>query len=261
MMNSYQTLQITPISDEVIHIALNRADAANAINTQMGRDIQAAFSEHGQYPCRAVILSGLGKHFCAGADLKERKDMSKSQWHEQHGALENAQEAVAHCAVPVIAAVQGAAYGGGLELALACDFIYAAKNARFALTETTLGIIPGMGGTQRLPRRIGIARAKELIYLGKPFSADQALEWGVVNHLHDETSLLDEAIGCAKHIADNAPLAVRAAKKAIDVGIDHALHEALALELQHYNTLLETKDRHEGINAFNEKRKANFRAE
>ncbi len=160
---------------------LNRPDAANALNAGMALELKDFFLSYQKY--RAIILTGEGKHFCAGADLKERKDMDEAAWHAQHHAFEAALFAILHCPVPVIAAVNGAAMGGGLELALACDFIYAAETARFALTEVTLGIMPGMGGTQSLPRRVGVARAKELIFTGKPFSAAEAYAWGMVNKL------------------------------------------------------------------------------
>lgn len=261
MFNTHNTLSMKALEGEVALVQLNRPEAANALNTDLAMDLHHAFTELAESEFRAVVLAGAGRNFCAGADLKERRGMTEAQWQRQHDALEEAQRAVLHCPVPVIAAVHGAAYGGGLELALACDFIYAAQTARFALTETTLGIMPGMGGTQLLPRAIGAGLARELIYLGKAFSAAEAHHWGMVNQLLPEAELLDTAIACAVNIARNAPLAVRASKNAIREGLDAPLHEALQIELTYYNSLLASKDRQEGINAFNEKRKPAFTGE
>src|SRR5262249_49534898 len=142
------------------------------------------------------------------------------------------------CPVPVIAAVNGAAYGGGCELALAADFIYAASNARFALTETRLGIIPGAGGTQTLPRAIGTRRAMELIYTASPFTADEAFSWGLVNKVVPGERLLEETWNVAERIAANAPLAVRQAKKSIRVGVQMDIHHGLQFALEAYNLLV-----------------------
>jgi enoyl-CoA hydratase/carnithine racemase len=241
----------------VLLVTLNRPEAANALSQKMGEEIAQCFASL-PADTRAVIITGSGKHFCAGADLKERKGMSNEQWHTQHAAFEAALHALLDCPVPVIAAVNGAAYGGGLELALACDFVYASANARFALTETTLGIIPGMGGTQHLPRAAGLRRAKELIFTGTAFGAEDALRYGVANRVCNPESLKADALQTACCIAANAPLAIRAAKRAMRHGIEMPICEALACELTQYETLLGTKDRQEGINAFNEKRKPSF---
>jgi enoyl-CoA hydratase len=260
MNYSYDTLLVSEPAPQVALVTLNRTEAANALNKRMGAELMQCFSTL-PVDCRAVILTGAGKHFCAGADLKERKGMTEAQWHEQHHAFEAALYAILGSSAPVIAAVNGAAFGGGLELALACDFIYASEAARFALTETTLGIIPGMGGTQNLPRALGMRRAKELLYTGKAFSAADACSWGMVNKLCGVESLMADATACASTIATNAPLAVRAAKQAAQQGLSLPLPEALKCELTYYNKLLTTMDRHEGINAFNEKRKPAFTGE
>lgn len=181
--------------------------------------------------------------------------MSDGQWREQHVVFEEAFYAMMDCPVPVIAAVNGAAFGGGCELALAADFAYAAETARFALTETTLGIIPGVGGTQNLPRACGARRAKEIVLTGTPFGAAEALEWGVVNRVLPLESLLDEALSTANRIASNAPVAVRAAKRALSAADDTDLKAGLAIEIECYNTTVGTEDRREGMLAFNEKRK------
>jgi len=158
----------------------------------------------------------------------------------------------------VIAAVNGAAYGGGCEIAAAADFIYASTNARFALTEVTLGIMPGAGGTQNLPRAIGERRAKELILSGLPFSAEEAERWGLVNWVVPPDELLKATLAIADRIAANGPISVRQAKQAIGRGLQMSLADGLAFEIEAYNRLISTADRREGVLAFNEGRKPNF---
>lgn len=261
MTKAYETIVIQP-KGGVFAVGLNRPQAANALNLKMGTELAQVFSAITKNKkSRAVIVFGQGRHFCAGADLKERKGMDEAAWHKQHAAFEKARDAILKCPVPVIAAVSGAAFGGGLELALACDFIYAADDATFGLTEATLGIMPGMGGTQTLSRRIGIARAKERMFTGQRISAKQAHDMGLANALVARGKLLDAAFTCAQQIAASAPLSVRAIKQAVNEGAALSLDKAVALELKHYNTLLKTKDRHEGINAFNEKRRPKFTGE
>jgi enoyl-CoA hydratase/carnithine racemase len=161
--------------------------------------------------------------------------------------------------VPVIAAVNGAAYAGGLELVLHCDFAYASRKATFALTEVSLGIMPGGGGTQTLPRAVGERRAKELILAARAFSAEEALAWGVVNKLCDAGKVLEHTLEAAGRIASLAPLAVRQAKHAIRRGLQMDLPSAMRFEVEAYNRLVGTEDRREGLRAFNEKRKAKFK--
>jgi enoyl-CoA hydratase/carnithine racemase len=209
---------------------------------------------------RVVVLTGAGERaFCAGADLKERQGMSQQAWHRQHEKFEAMAHAIMTSPRPVIAALNGAAMGGGLELALACDFAYAVPGARLAFTEVTLGIIPGIGGTQNLPRAAGLRRAKELLMTGRAFSGEEALQWGIVNRLCEPAELLPAALETAGRIAANAPLAVAAARQAATEGLGQPLEAALALELELYNTLIDTDDRREGISAFNEKRPPHFK--
>jgi enoyl-CoA hydratase/carnithine racemase len=208
---------------------------------------------------RCVVLTGAGERaFCAGADLKERQSMDGETWRGQHKIIEREQQMLLACPVPVIAAVNGAAFAGGLELVLACDFAYASADARFALTETTLGIMPGAGGTQTLSRASGARRAKEIILAGQPFSASEALSWGIVNKLCEPGKLMDEVLATARAMASNAPLAVRQAKRAIQGGQGMPLNRAMEFEIECYERLVETADRREGISAFNEKRKPRF---
>ena len=185
--------------------------------------------------------------------------MSDEAWQDQHLLFERMVRAFLACPVPVIGAVNGAAYAGGCELALCCDFIYAAENARFALTEVTLGIMPGAGGTQNLPRAVGERRAKEIILTGRPFTAQEAFDWGMVNRLCAPGKVVEEALETARRIADNAPISVRQAKHAIHFGLQMDVASGMMLEIEAYNRMVPTEDRREGIAAFNEKRKPRFK--
>ena len=185
--------------------------------------------------------------------------MTDEQWTRQHVIFERMVRALIDCPVPIIGAVNGAAYGGGCEIAGCCDFLYAAETARFALTEVTLGIMPGGGGTQTLPRAVGERRAKELILTGKPFTAAQAYAWGLVNEVFPQADLLREALATASRIARNAPISVRQAKLSIHRGLQSSLRDGLALEIEAYNRMVPTEDRREGVLAFNEKRPPNFK--
>jgi enoyl-CoA hydratase/carnithine racemase len=243
-------------------IVLNRPEAANAFNTALAREVGAAFAALSATDCalRCVVLTGAGERaFCAGADLKERDGMTDQAWADQHLVFEAMAEAVLKAPMPVIAAVNGPAYGGGCELALLCDLIYAAEGARFALPEASLGIMPGLGATQILSRRTGAARAKEIILSAQPFTTADALSWGMVNRVCPTDRLMEEALALAARIAANAPLATRAIKAAIDAGSDLPLDRGMALELEAYNRLFPTQDRMEGVRAWREKRKAMFR--
>jgi enoyl-CoA hydratase/carnithine racemase len=184
--------------------------------------------------------------------------MDDDAWGRQHLVYERMIRAILGCPLPIVGAVNGAAYGGGCEMAAATDFLYAADSARFALTETSLGIIPGAGGTQTLARAIGERRAKEYILCAKPFSAGEALQWGLVNALFPQERLIDEALQTAARIADNAPIAVRQAKQSIHRGLHMSLGDGLAFEIEAYNRTVPTEDRLEGVRAFNEKRKPQF---
>lgn len=255
------TLQLDRSAEGVLTVTLNRPDARNAINTRMGRELRDIFAPlvFEAKDARCIIITGAGdKAFCAGGDLKERNGMTDADWRAQHALFEEAFYAIMISSVPVIAAVNGAAFGGGCELALACDFIYAARSARFALTETSLGIIPGCGGTQNLPRAVGERRAKELILSARPFSADQALAWGMVNEVFESDQLMPKTLEAARVICANGPIAVRQAKKAIHYGMNTDLRTGLAFEIEAYNRTVVTEDRLEGVRAFGEKRKPRF---
>ena len=261
---TYDTLLLEKPADHILQITLNRPEASNAFNTQMATDLVDCFEnlalEQADYRC--AILTGAGERaFCAGGDLKERDGMSNAAWAAQHLLYERMIRAVIDCPVPTIAAVNGAAYGGGCELAAGVDFVYAADSARFALPETSLGIIPGAGGTQTLARAMAERRAKELILSAKPFSAEEALDWGLVNAVFPGAQLLEETLQTAQRIAGNAPVAVRQARQAIHRGLQMSIADGLAFEIEAYNRTVPTADRREGVRAFVEKRKPEFKGE
>lgn len=257
-MISESTVKLLISQDGIATVTLSRPHAANALNSQMALEIKDVFQKINGM-ARVIILTGEGKKaFCAGADLKERKNMTVEAWQIQHQQFRHALGSIMNCQVPVIAAVNGAAYGGGCELALGCDFIYASKNAYFAFPEATLGIIPGMGGTQNLPRAVGLPRAKELLYTGRAFSATDAHSWGMVNQVCEPENLIEQAENCAKSVVKSAPLSVSTLKRATSQNMHLKIEEALTAESSFYNRLLGTSDRQEGIAAYNEKRKPEF---
>jgi enoyl-CoA hydratase/carnithine racemase len=264
LLQAPETLLLETHADGVLQVTLNRPDVGNAINTRMGQellDLWLRLTNDAQ-GVRCVVLTGAGsKIFCAGGDLKERKGMTRAQWTHQHEIFERMSWALVDLPLPVIAAVNGHAYGGGLELALCCDFIYASSSARFAMTEVTLGIMPGMGGTQNLPRAIGERRAKELIMTGQAFTAQQALAWGLLNQSIEPEQLLSETLRTAQTLARNAPLSIRQVKKSIRYGGQMELRTAYRFEVEAYNQLVDTEDRREGVLAFNEKRPPRFKGQ
>ncbi len=261
---SYQTLIVGHDRNGVLTVTLNRPDVLNAISTQMGRDTLDLWTRLASEPLdvRCVVLTGSGdRAFCAGGDLKERHGMSNEAWRTQHELFERSFMTQLECQVPVIAAVNGHAYGGGCETVLGCDFAYAVRSARFALSEVRLGIMPGGGGTQTLARAVGERRAKEIIFTAEPFNADQALQWGMLNGvLEDRDQLMSKVKGIANTIAANAPLSIRQAKKSIHHGLQMDLLSGYRFEIEAYNRLVGTEDRIEGVRAFNEKRRPDFKA-
>jgi enoyl-CoA hydratase len=259
-LGPYQTLLVEMMSPHVLKVTLNRPEVRNAMNTQMGHDMLDLWTrltaDAGEVRC--VVVTGAGQAFCSGGDLKQRDGMTTEAWRLQHELFERALWTLIDLPVPVIAAINGHAFAGGLEFALMCDFMYASEDARFALTEASRGIMPGGGGTQNLPRAIGERRAKEIILTARPFSAQEALEWGVVNRLYEPAELLPRVMETAEAIAANAPLSVRQIKKSIRYGMQMELRTAYRFEIEAYNHLIGTEDRLEGIRAFNEKRPPKF---
>lgn len=259
---TYETLKVESPEPHVLVVTLNRPDVRNAINTQMGRDMLDLWTRltADAADVRCIVLTGAGdRAFCSGGDLKERNGMTRAAWQAQHEIFERSYWTLMDLPVPVIAAVNGHAYAGGLETLLACDFAYAVRTARFALTEVTIGIMPGGGGTQNLPRAVGERRAKEIILTGRPFTADEAQQWGILNRVCEPGELMPATMETARVIAANAPLSVRQAKTSIRYGLQMELKTAFRFEVEAYNRLIDTEDRTEGIRAFNEKRKPVFR--
>ncbi|MBN8225947.1 enoyl-CoA hydratase/isomerase family protein [Corallococcus macrosporus] len=228
----------------------------NAISRAMHRELDALVARVSSgRAVRAVILTGAGdKAFCAGADLKERTTMSEDEVRAFLNGLRVTLRAIEKSDCVFIAAINGAAFGGGTELALACDLRIASPATEMGLTEVKLGIIPGGGGTQRLSRLIGPGRAKDLILSARRVNAAEAFSIGLVNRLAPEGHLLEVAFQLAEAVVDNAPVAVATAKHAIDEGTGLELDDALALELKKYEEVLKTEDRLEGLRAFAEKR-------
>ena len=257
----FRHLLVTRSDDgHVVTVTLNRPEQHNAMNTAMGEDLLACFDGLARDAgARAVVLTGAGdRAFCAGGDLKERNGMTDEAWRAQHVIFEQAAMKVLRCPVPVIAAVEGFALAGGCELAILSDFIVASETAVFGVPETTLGIFPGIGGTQLLPRIIGAPLAKELIFTGRRMKADEARAAGLVNHLVPAGQARAKATEIAATIARNGPLAVRQAKKAIAYGSETDLETAMVLAIEAYNATVVTEDRLEGVRAFNEKRPPRF---
>ena len=244
-------------ADQVILLTLNRPKVMNSFNfAQLKALEQQIEALRFNTDIRVVIITGAGeKAFCAGADLKERATLSPIQVKEFIFTIRNLFTSIEQLNKPVIAAINGIALGGGTELALACDIRIAAKNASMGLTETRLAIIPGAGGTQRLPRLVGRGKAKELIFTGRRIGAAEALDMGMVNQICAKNILMDECFKMAALICETGPIAIEQAKYAINYGMETDLASGLAIESNAYWVTIPTKDRLEGLAAFREKRK------
>ncbi|MFF6017240.1 enoyl-CoA hydratase [Lysinibacillus fusiformis] len=241
-------------------ITLLRPEAANAMSVQLLRELSDTLDQiNGDPTVRVVLLTGAGeKAFCAGADLKERKGMSDRQVKQIVQLIGATVAKVETLAQPVIAVLNGVAYGGGLELALACDLRVAAAHVKLGLTETSLGIIPGAGGTQRLPRLIGLGKAKELIYTARRLNAEEAKNYGIVEYVHETHEVMERAQQLALEMAKNAPLSLVQAKVAMNQGVEVDLATGLKIESLAYSALIPTEDRLEGLLAFQEKRAPHY---
>lgn len=251
-----KSVLVTRLENGIVLITLNRPEAANALSVQMLEELhEAILTCKFDRTIRCVVITGAGeKAFCAGADLKERAGMDPIQVRKTVSLIRGNINELEALPQPVIAAVNGVAFGGGTELALASDIRVASETAKLGLTETALGIIPGAGGTQRLPRLIGKGRAKELIFTARRIDAWEAREIGLVEYVVPAESLLEKALELANQIVRNGPIAVAQAKFAIDKGYDVDLNTGLAIEQNAYEITIPTKDRIEGLQAFKEKR-------
>jgi enoyl-CoA hydratase len=249
------------VEGEIGILTINRPKALNALNIETLEEIQMGIQEVKKDPAlKVLILTGAGeKAFIAGADITEMRGMGPMEALHFSKMGHSTLKMIQDLERPVIAAVNGFALGGGTEVAIACDFAYASENARFGLPEVTLGIFPGFGGTQRLPRLIGKGKAKELIFSGKMISAQEAYQTGIVNRVVPLASLMEETKKTAAQIAANGAVGVRLAKMLVDVGFNMDLTAACSLESYAFGIGFATEDQKEGMTAFIEKRKPNFR--
>jgi len=241
-------------------IRISRPEALNALNKQVLADLKIVLQDLGsKREVRAAVLTGDGeKSFVAGADIKEMETLTTAQARELAIGGQALFQKIEELPFPMICAMNGFALGGGLELALACDFILASSKAKWGLPEVTLGLIPGYGGTQRLTRTLGPARARRVAMSGEIFNAQQGLDWGLFTQICEPAELLPTALKVAGTIASRAPMAVGWVKEAINLGCDKTLAEGLKIEADLFARTFETKDHVEGIAAFIEKRTAHF---
>lgn len=243
----------------VATLTLDRPDALNALNPDLLAALDAAISQvESDSALRALVLTGAGRAFVAGADIAAMATMTPLEAEAFSTRAHLIFERLEGLAIPTIAAVNGFALGGGCELALSCDFIYASSKARIGQPETKLGLIPGFGGTSRLVRRVGLARAKELVFVAEPISADEALQMGLVNRVVEPDALMETAMGAAEAIAARGPVAIRIAKRVLQQGQDADVRTAHALEQQAFGLVFASEDRVEGTTAFIEKRDPDF---
>ena len=260
----YQTLLVTD-NERVVTVTINRPSKLNALNAQVIAELTELFQSLESAPpearTRAAILTGAGeKAFVAGADISEMSGLSAAQGYAFSAAGHRLGRLLEDVSFPIIAAVNGFALGGGCELALCADYIFASERAKFGQPETNLGLMPGLGGTQRLSRRVGLGRARELVYAGEPISAEQALAIGLVNRVVPAAELLTVCEQHARRIAEQAPLAVASSKRALNRGFDADLAAACELEATAFGALFATEDAREGLTAFLAKRRATYQA-
>lgn len=245
--------------DNIGILTINRPEVLNALNSTVILELLDLIGQVEQdETLGALIITGEGRSFVAGADIAEQRPMDLAagrKWSQRGAAM---MRRIEKLEIPTIAAVNGFALGGGCELALSCDIILASEKARFGQPEVGLGITPGFSGTQRLPRRVGVAKAKELIFSGKHIKADEALAIGLVNAVYPPEELMNGAVEMAKSFTKNAPIAVRYAKACIDRGMQMDIDDGIALENEMFAMCYATEDQKEGMTAFLEKRPAVF---
>jgi enoyl-CoA hydratase/carnithine racemase len=258
-LTTYETLLVEQ-RQQIVYVTLNRPSSLNALNSTLRRELKQCFTDVQADPdLRVVVLTGAGRAFCAGADVKEWREPTSLVEDREERARLNFWQTMSRCEVPIIAAVNGYALGGGCELAMCCDIRLASDQAQLGLTEVTLGIIPGGGGTQRLPRLVGQGKALELILTGRRIAASEALRLGLVEQVVPHAQLLPAVEELAQTIVSRAPLAVKYAKEAVVRGRELPLTEGLRVEAELYTLLRTTEDRMEGARAFQEKRPPRFK--
>ncbi|PIN03828.1 Enoyl-CoA hydratase [Handroanthus impetiginosus] len=266
LQSASESVKLQKLNDSdsgILEVNLERPETKNAIGNDMLKGLQYAFETVNTDHTAKVLMicSSVPKVFCAGADLKERKAMSPSEVQNYVRSLRSTFSYLEALHVPTIAVIEGAALGGGLEMALSCDLRICGEDAVLGLPETGLAIIPGAGGTQRLPRLVGKSMAKELIFTGRRIGGRDALSMGLVNYCVPAGEARTKALEVAWDINQKGPLAIRMAKRAIDGGLEVDMKSGLELEEQCYEQLLHTKDRLEGLAAFAERRKPNYKGE
>jgi enoyl-CoA hydratase/carnithine racemase len=240
-------------------LRLNRPERLNAVSRELIDDVIGALDAlEADRDVRVIVLAGAGRAFCAGADLKERVGLDERAVYAHRKRVVALFDRVARCEPPLVAAVQGAAYGGGAELALLCDVVLAAEDAVFRFPEVALGIIPGGGGCHTLVQAVGLQRAKEIVLTARQVPAAEALALGLVSRVVPLDRLLPEARALAAAMAANAPISLRQAKRALNFAADHDFASSLAFESEAYNACVHTADRHEALQAFQEKRPPRF---
>jgi enoyl-CoA hydratase len=260
----YQTILVTETAP-IVTVTINRPTKLNALNAQVLSELSQAFQFMEAAPAetrvRAVILTGAGeKAFVAGADIAEMSTLTPAQGYAFSALAHRLGRLMEEVSFPIIAAVNGFALGGGCELALCADYIFASERAKFGQPETSLGLMPGFGGTQRLSRRVGLGHARELVYAGEPISADRALAIGLVNRVVPPEELMSLAEQHGKRIAEQAPLAVASSKRALNRGFYSDLAAGCELEANAFGALFATDDAREGLTAFLAKRRAAYKA-
>jgi enoyl-CoA hydratase/carnithine racemase len=247
----------------IVVVTLNRPDKMNALNKEILEEFKKLVDVlETDRTARVIVLTAAGeKAFCVGADLKERQGMNEKDVLHRLEMVRNLYLRWERLNIPSVAAINGIALGGGLELALVCDLRMAAEHVVMGLPETELAIIPGNGGTQRLTRTVGLSRAMEMVLLGRRLTAHEALNWGLINRSVVSAQLMKEAMAWATKIAEAGPIAIQQAKKAIQRGKEKTWEEALQWEVECYKPCLYSKDRLEGLRAFSEKRKPAYQGE
>lgn len=249
---------LSEIMDHVAVIRINRPKALNALNLSVIQELDAEIEKIRQSQTVRVLVLGSGEHFAAGADIKSMADCNVEE--AKSFSFSKSLQAIADLRIPTIAAMDGYALGGGLELALACDFRIAASTAKMGFPEINLGIMPGAGGTIRAPRLIGASKAKELIFSGEVIDAAEALRIGLVNRMEGKETFMEAAMVWADNLSRKAPFALRAAKETIEAGlVENNINSALKIEDQNWAALFSTEDQKEGMKAFLEKRQPDYR--
>ncbi len=255
---SFMEFIIYEEQDNIAIITINRSRALNALNSNVLKELDKVLDRVNLDRIRALIITGSGdKSFVAGADISEMHKLTKAEGEVFGKRGNDVFRKLETFPIPVIAAVNGYALGGGCELAMSCDIRICSENAVFGQPETGLGITPGFGGTQRLARLISVGKAKEMIYTARNIKSEEAYRIGLVNGVYPQEELMEQALKMASNIAKNAPIAVRAAKKAINEGLDADMNSAVKIEEVLFGSCFETEDQQEGMAAFLEKRKAN----